>query len=305
MHCKMPAVFKDMFQKYRYKVAYGGRGGGRSWTFAQMLLIIGAQKPLRVLCAREMQKSIKDSVHRVLADQIDRLGLTSKYHVTHNEIKGTNGTLFIFTGLKHNITNVKSIEGVDICWVEEAEKVSQESWDVLIPTIRKEGSEIWISFNPNLEDDPTYQKFILNTPPNTLLISCGWEDNPFFPEVLKAEKDHMYATDPERARHVWGGECLSATDAQILKDKWIVEHFEVEPHFQGPYLGADWGFSQDPTVLMEVYVDEINNNLLIRHETWGLELITMISKNSLINLQTQEPEQYEPTAQGPKQLATW
>src|SRR5215469_3476512 len=155
-----PDAFQCLFEPKRYKVFYGGRGGGRSWNFARPLLLIGTQRTTRNLCVRELQKSISESVHLTLADQIQNLGLESFYDVQAAKIIGKNGTTFSFEGIKNNVNKVKSYEGIDYCWVEEANKVSRGSWTVLIPTIRKEGSEIWISFNPELETDYTFARFV-------------------------------------------------------------------------------------------------------------------------------------------------
>ena len=154
---EFPVKLQPLFKPSRYKVLYGGRGGAKSWGVARALLILGAQKPLRVLCAREFQSSMKDSVHKLLCDQIESLGLLGFYEITQNSIRGQNGTEFSFIGLKNNPTNVKSYERVNVCWVEEAQSVSRLSWNILIPTIRAEGSEIWVTFNPELETDETYQ----------------------------------------------------------------------------------------------------------------------------------------------------
>mgnify|MGYP000095936013 FL=1 len=155
---EFPLKLECLFKPSRYKVLYGGRGGAKSWGVARALLIKAAQNPLRVLCAREFQTSIKDSVHKLLCDQIEALGLGTFYEITQTSIRGKNGSEFSFVGLKNNVANVKSYEGVDICWVEEAQTTSRMSWNVLIPTIRKEKSEIWITFNPELETDETYQR---------------------------------------------------------------------------------------------------------------------------------------------------
>src|SRR6185437_15618646 len=159
IEANFPEKLSYLFKPKRYKVAYGGRGGAKSWGFARALLILGAQKPLRILCTRETQKSIGDSVHKLLDDQIKLLGLEKFYEVQKSAIIGANGTEFIFAGIRQNVHNLKSYEACDICWVEEAQTVSKSSWDVLVPTIRKEGSEIWVSFNPDLETDETYQRF--------------------------------------------------------------------------------------------------------------------------------------------------
>lgn len=201
----IPKCFKELFQPARYKVYYGGRGGAKSWGFADACLSIGASKPTRFLCARELQKSIKDSVHRLLSDRIRELGFESFYTITNDSIKGKNGTEFIFRGLKHNTTEIKSLEGVDICWVEEAENVSNSSWELLIPTIRKDNSEIWVSFNPKNPTDPTYVRFIAQSPKNAIVKKVSWRDNPYFPKVLKDEMEHLKEKDFQAYEHIWEG----------------------------------------------------------------------------------------------------
>jgi phage terminase large subunit len=207
-------------EKYRYKGAYGGRGSAKSWTFARALIILGASKPLRILCAREVQKSIKQSVHKLLSDQIQALGLGGFYEVLDTEIRGKNGTEFSFSGLAtHTVDSIKSYEGCDICWVEEAHGVSKRSWDVLIPTIRKEGSEIWISLNPELETDETYQRFISNPPPNSMIVRMNYVDNPWFSDVLEQERLHCKLTDPKGYENIWEGKCLPAAAGAIWYDE--------------------------------------------------------------------------------------
>jgi phage terminase large subunit len=172
---------------------------------------------LRILCARETQKSIADSVHKLLQDQIKELGLESFYTVLKYTIMGANGTEFIFAGIQQNVSNLKSYEGCDICWVEEAQTVSKHSWEVLIPTIRKDNSEIWISFNPELETDETYRRFVLNPPPNAKVQKINWSDNPWFPPALQIEKDHLKATDPAAYDHVYEGICKQAIDGAVYR----------------------------------------------------------------------------------------
>ena len=195
---------------------YGGRGGAKSWGIARALLVIGSTKVTRVLCAREFQTSIKDSVHKLLSDQIMAMSLTEFYEITDRTIRGKNGTEFNFVGLKNNVSNVKSYEGVDICWVEEAQSVSKRSYDVLIPTIRKEKSEIWISFNPELETDETYQRWVANPPDNAKVVKIGWQDNPWFPEVLRDEKDALKNRDPQAYQTVWEGMCRLTVDGAVF-----------------------------------------------------------------------------------------
>lgn len=187
-------------------VYYGGRGGGKSWAVADALLILGCMNSLRILCARELQISIADSVHRLLCDRIDALGLNDFYRITQKSIEGVNGTIFLFKGIKHNSTEIKSTEGIDICWVEEAEKVSRNSWEVLIPTIRKENSRIIVTFNTKNVTDATYERFILNKRDNTYVQKVSWRDNPFFPDVLNKERLDMLQRDPEAYAHIWEGE---------------------------------------------------------------------------------------------------
>jgi len=213
---QFPQKLAFLFEPQRYKVCYGGRGGAKSWGIARALLILGAKSPLRILCAREFQTSIKDSVHKLLCDQIDSMGLTGFYEITDKSIRGKNGTEFFFVGLRNNVTNVKSIEGVDKCWVEEAQTVSKTSWNTLIPTIRKEESEIWVSFNPELDTDETYQRFVLNSPANCKVVKINWSDNPWFPETLRLEKDALRDRDIEAYNTVWEGLCRQTVDGAIF-----------------------------------------------------------------------------------------
>ena len=211
---KLECLFKP--KQSRYRIMYGGRGGAKSWGIARALLIKAAQNPLRILCARELQKSIKDSVHKLLSDQISAMNLNSFYEITQDAIRGANGSEFIFVGLKNNVTSVKSIEGVDICWVEEAANVSRNSWNILIPTIRKEGSEIWVSFNPELESDETYQRFVLSPPENAIVQKVNWSDNPWFPETLRLEMETLKGRDIEQYYNVWEGLCKQTVDGAIF-----------------------------------------------------------------------------------------
>jgi phage terminase large subunit len=213
---EFPIKLKGLFEKSRYKVAYGGRGGAKSWGIARALLIKGAKDPMRILCAREFQTSIKDSVHKLLCDQIEALGLLGFYEITQNSIRGKNGTEFAFVGLRNNVANIKSYEGVDVVWVEEAQTTSRLSWNILIPTIRKQGSEIWISFNPELETDETYQRFVLKPPADCIQIKINWSDNPWFPETLMLEKDALKARDLEAYNQVWEGLCRQSVDGAIF-----------------------------------------------------------------------------------------
>lgn len=216
---RLPEKMAPIWLPMRYKVMHGGRGGGKSWSVAKVLLAKGADHPLRILCAREVQKSMKDSVHRLLRDQIVALRLESFFEVLDTEIRGANGTMFLFTGLQsHTVDSIKSYEGVDIVWVEEAHGVSKKSWDVLTPTIRKEGSEIWMTLNPDMETDETYQRFIATPSPDTWVCEINWRDNPWFPSVLDKErrkaKRSMLRDDYE---NIWEGRARRVSAGAIYR----------------------------------------------------------------------------------------
>jgi phage terminase large subunit len=257
---KVNATFPDklqfLFDPYRYKVSYGGRGSGKSWSYARALLIQAANKPLRVLCAREIQRSIKQSVHTLLNDQIQALGLGAFYEVLEAEIRGLNGSTFSFTGLATNtVESIKSFEGCDIVWVEEAQTVSKKSWDILIPTIRKPDSEIWVSFNPNVDTDDTYTRFVVEPPENARVVKVNWQDNPWFPQVLEDERQHSLKTNPDYA-NIWEGECKAAVDGAIYANE-IREAQENGRITQVPYdpmlkvhVVFDLGFNDSMAIIL-------------------------------------------------------
>ncbi len=264
----IPEVFEPLFSPARYKVFYGGRGSGKSWSFAKILLAQATARRLRILCGREIQLSIQDSVKRLLDDQIAKMGLEKFYRSTNTEIVGRNGSMFRFSGLRHNATKIKSFEGVDIVWLEEANRVSRESLDLLIPTIRKPGSEIWISFNPDEATDPVYADFVATEEqrPDSVVRHVNWDDNPFFPDVLQQEMEWDRAHDMAKYRHVWQGELRQRPESLVFRN-WKVEEFETPP---GTFflMGADWGFSNDPTCLVRLWVDQENRRICIDREAW-------------------------------------
>ena len=239
-------------KQIRYKVAYGGRGSSKSWTIARILLLKAMQNPLRILCVREIQDSIKDSVHKLLKDQIDLLELQG-FTIQNDSIKHENGSEFLFKGLYSNLSKIKSFEGVDICWIEEAESISAMSWEILDPTIRKPNSEIWISFNPRYESDIIYKTFVINPPENAIVIKVNWNDNKYFPIELETQKNNMAKNDPDLYLHIWEGGLKKNTSELIMNNKWVIEEFETPEriHF---YYGADWGFSADPNTVNRCYV---------------------------------------------------
>lgn len=220
MTIKFPEKLAFLFEPARYKVAYGGRGSAKSWSVARALLLQATTQPLRVLCTREVQKSIKQSVHKLLSDQISELGLGHFFEIIDTEIRGKNGSEFSFAGLaSQTIDSIKSFEGVDRVWVEEGQAVSKRSWDVLIPTIRKPGSEIWVTYNPELETDETHQRFAINPPPNAVVVQVNYSDNPWFPAELEAERLHCKLTDPKGYDNIWEGKCKPAVAGAIYYDE--------------------------------------------------------------------------------------
>ncbi len=234
-----PVKLQPLFKPARYKVAYGGRGATKSWGFARALLVLAAEKKLRILCTREVQKSIKDSVHRLLGDQILALGYEGLFEVLQNEIRGKNGSIFLFAGLSdQTVDSIKSFEGVDVVWVEEAHAVTKRSWSILIPTIRKDGSEIWVTFNPELDTDETYVRFVERTPPDTVLMPMSWRDNPWFSGLLKQEKDHLEKTDPEEYQNVWEGKPRTTVVGAIYHKEIVaaIEERRIRPIPYDPKL---------------------------------------------------------------------
>lgn len=226
MTVQFPQALDFLFHPARYKVAYGGRGGAKSWGFARALLLLGMQRNLRILCTRDIQKSITESVHQLLSDQIrkpmpDGLGIGGFYEVLDHTIRGSNGTEFLFAGLRTNIDSVKSLEACDIVWVEEARSVRKESWEILIPTIRKENSEIWISFNPIDDADYTYQRFVVQPPRSAVVRKMIYSDNPWFPEVLRKEMEDLKSRDLNAYRTVWLGECFTSPIGALWTQKSI------------------------------------------------------------------------------------
>lgn len=196
---------------------HGGRGSGKSWSIAEALIVQSIQQPLRIGCLREVQKSIRDSVHKLLADTIDRMGVGSLFDVQRDVIYGPNKSEFLFRGLSDQTAeSIKSLEGLDIAWIEEAQTISKRSLDILIPTIRKPGSRIIVSMNPELDTDESYVRFIANPPPDSAVVQMNWRDNPWFPQVLEAERLHAKATmTPADYENIWEGKTKPAVSGAI------------------------------------------------------------------------------------------
>ena len=213
-----------LFQPAPYKVMYGGRGGSKSWDMARAILALGAHKKLFIVCGREIQRSIKDSVHKLLSEQVSDLGLEDHYEVQEQKIMGRlNGTEIVFVGVRNNITSIKSMEGIDIFWLTEATHVSNHTWDTLLPTVRRDapfgpfgqGSEVWIDFNPDLASDDTYRRWVLDPPADTMVVEVNWRDNPWFPKILRKQMEDMKAKDYDNYLTTWEGKTRRSLDGAI------------------------------------------------------------------------------------------
>ena len=266
----MTDPFAELYEPHRYKVYYGGRGSGKSWAVARALIAMSDFGMTRILCCREVQNSIKDSSYQILKDMAERMGLANRFTFKDAEIvhNGT-GSRFIFSGLLRNENSIRSKEGIDICWIEEASSVSQRSWDVLTPTIRKTGSELWLTFNPLTVDDPT-NVFIENPPPNAFVRKVNYWDNPFFPEVLREQMEWDKQNDFEKYLHVWEGYPLTISDAQVFKGRFVVEPIPEDLWKKADrlFFGADFGFARDPSTLVRCFF--LDNRLYIDHEAYGV-----------------------------------
>lgn len=215
----LPKKLKPLTEPYRYKVLWGGRGGAKSQSIARVLLLQGVEAKHKILCAREIQKSIQDSVHSLLKEQITEMGLDGFYQVQKSTILGKNGTEFLFAGLRSNIANIKSIPNITRAWVEEAQSASATNIKTLALTVRAPNSEVWLSFNPDLEDDPIYQDYVVTPPDGAIVIKVNYNDNPFFPEVLRREMESDKKRNYENYLHVWEGQCKKSVDGAIFANE--------------------------------------------------------------------------------------
>lgn len=258
----------------RWRWMHGGRGGGKSVEIARALVLLGANESMTILCAREFQNSINDSVLALLESEIYSLGLSHFYKVKNNEIEGLNGTRFTFKGLRNNINSIKSMHGIRICWVEEAQTVSQNSWDILAPTVRANKSEVWVSYNPREEEDPTYKlmkRHEADPPDGGVIILCvNYGDNIFFPDVLRHEMEYCKRVDYEAYKHIWLGMPRTISEAVIFSGKYREEMFPDDLWKQADrlFFGADFGFANDPSTLIRSFI--IGRTLYIEYEAYGI-----------------------------------
>lgn len=277
---KFPASFKELWTPSRYKAFHGGRGGAKSHSMAGALILMGAERRMRIGCYREIQRSISASVIQLLKDKVLEAGLgqidnawdkpqSGFYKFTDRSIRGGNGTDFQFAGLRTNPENVKSTEGLDVAWVEEARSVSRASLRLLTPTVRKAGSELWFSWNRKSTDDPVDDMFLGGEPPpRSIVRKVGWRDNPWFPDELREEMEWDRSRDYDKYLHVWEGEPVIRSDARVFNN-WRIDDIDLAvPQDCRPRYGADWGFSVDPTVAVECYI--WGRTLYLRREVYRI-----------------------------------
>lgn len=278
LRASVPPIFDEFFQPFRYKGAHGGRGSAKSWSFAQMLLDRCVKvKGTRAVCVREVQKSLEQSVKRLLEDLIERFHLGHLFRVLNTHIETPGDGIIIFQGMQnHTADSIKSLEGYDIAWVEEAQSLSQRSLDLLRPTLRKEDSEIWFTWNPLHATDPV-DSFLrpiaqgAQLPSNVLVRKISWQDNPYFPDVLRAELEWDQRRDPDKYDHIWMGGYERHSEARVFKN-WRVEEFDtpigpdnIVPDF---LFGGDWGFAVDPTVGVRGWVGPGTRTLFVDWEVY-------------------------------------
>jgi phage terminase large subunit len=268
-------VFRPLLEPARYKGAHGGRGAAKSHFFAEYLIALSAARKIDAVCLRENQKSLKQSVKKLLELKIESLNVGSMFEVQDVQIKSKRGGVIIFEGMQnYTADSIKSLEGFDIAWFEEAHKCSQRSLDLLRPTIRKDGSELWFSWNPEQPTDPIDALLRGDEPPPDLkIVETNWHDNPWLPEVLKQEMEYDRRRDPDKFAHVWQGQYQRNSEARVFRN-WTVEEFDARSGTVFRF-GADWGFATDPSVLIRCWID--GNRLYADYEAWmiGCEIVNL------------------------------
>lgn len=260
INLKVANVYKPLWKNAkRRNYIYGGRGSGKSHDVAEYCLFRAYQSKIKVLCTRELQNSIADSVYSLLKNKITDMKLDFFFTVYKDRIVGNNGSEFIFKGIHNNVSEIKSMENISIAWLEESQSLSRESIDVIVPTIRAPGSILIFTFNPYKDNDPIYVE-MKNATEDDLVIKANYSDNPWFPEELRLEMERDKKNDYQKYLWVWEGECLGLSDAQIFRGKYVVENFET-PKNADFHFGADWGFANDPTTLVRSFI--VGNDLYI------------------------------------------
>lgn len=264
-----PRVFVPLLKPSRYKGAHGGRGSGKSHFFAELLVERSLERPgLRAVCIREIQKSLEQSVKKLIEDKISNLGVGHYFRILDSEVRGPGDGLIIFQGMQnHTAESIKSLEGYDVAWCEEAQSLSKRSIQLLRPTIRKPGSEIWFSWNPTNPDDPIDELLRgSNRLTSSVVVEANWRDNPFLPDVLRQEMLEDRARDADDFDHIWEGGYRTISDAIIFHRRVSIDNVTA-PEGARFFFGADWGFANDPTALIRSYID--NECLFIDFEAFG------------------------------------
>jgi len=262
-------VFAPLIRRTRYKGAHGGRGSGKSHFFAELLIIYCLNIPgIRAVCLREVQQSLKQSSKLLIEDKIQQFGVGHLFRVLEDRIETPGGGIIIFQGMQnHTAESIKSLEGYDVAWFDEAHRASQFSLGLLRPTLRKENSELWFSWNPFGRTDPVDELLRgVDRPPDAIVVEANYSDNPVFPDVLREEMEYDKRRDPDRYAHVWMGKYQQESEARVFKN-WRVAEFET-PDDTRFYFGADWGFSVDPSVLVRCWIK--GRNLYVDHEAWKI-----------------------------------
>jgi phage terminase large subunit len=275
LEIRTPRVFLPLLGSHRFKGAEGGRGSGKSHFYGELAVEDCLSQHIRMVCARETQISIADSSKRLIEDKIHDLGLDSLFKITDKEITGPNDSLIVFKGLQnHTSTSIKSLEGFNRLWVEEAQTVSNRSMELAIPTFRTPGSQCWFSWNANQPTDPVDKFFNENKgDPDFVFVKANYPDNPWFPEELRRDMERDKRRDLDKYRHVWLGEYVTKSKATVFNN-WRVEEFE-RPRGTVFRLGADWGFSVDPSVLIRCSIE--GNLLFVDYEAYqvGCEIVNL------------------------------
>ena len=267
LEIQTPRAYVPLLEAARYKGVHGGRGSGKSHFFAELLIERCLMHPgTRWACIREVQKSLEQSVKRLLEDKIAAMGVSEQFDIQKYEIHTPGGGVIIFQGMQnHTADSIKSLEGFDGAWVEEAQSLSAMSLELLRPTLRKDGSEIWFSWNPRFDSDPVDAFLRGEEPyPDSIVVQANYLDNPWLPDVLRAEMEYDRSRDPDKYAHVWLGEYVRNSETRVFRN-WRIEEFDVHPEAI-IRQGADWGFASDPSVLVQSYI--IGRTMYVPYEAY-------------------------------------
>ncbi len=275
LRIETPAVYEPLLHPHRYKAAYGGRGSGKSHFFAEGVVERSIQEKTDVVCIREVQQSLRFSVKRLIESKIEAFGAGYAFTVQEAQIKSALGGVIIFQGMNNQTAeSIKSLEDFDIAWIEEAQSLSQRSLDLLRPTIRKPGSELWFGWNPNFPTDPVDAFFRGDSPPpDSAVIRVNYKDHEWLSDELKKDLEYDQRRDPDKFAHVWLGEYQRNSESRVFRN-WTIEEFE-RPVGTIYRLGADWGYAIDPSVLVRCSID--GNRLYVDHEAYmiGCEIVQL------------------------------